>query len=246
MRLERPLVFFDLETTGLDFEQDRIIEIACIKVFPDRRPQERFETLINPLRPIPHQITEITNITDEMVREAPAFPDTIPAISALIRDADFCGYNAGSFDIPFLEAAYKRSGVVMPGPAERAVIDPLEILKKSEPRSLQWAHQFYLGKPLEGAHRAMQDIQATMDVLRAQISKYELQGSVKEIQDEIRKPYLDARRRLKMENGKVIITFGKYKGKPLDLVKKTDPDYLRWMRENFGQEMARLLDEHAR
>ena len=245
MHLDRPLVFFDLETTGLDAEADRIIEIACIKVFPDRRPQERLEALINPGRPIPPEVIEITGITNEMVQDAQPFAQIVPSLSELIRDADLGGYNAGSFDVPFLEATYRRSGVVMPGPADRAVIDPLEILKKMESRSLSWAYEFYLDKPFEGAHRALQDIEATMDVLRVQVGKYGLKGTVQDIQKEIRKPFLDARRRLKWQGNKVVINFGKYRGKALDYVRRVDPDYLSWMRENFGMEVATLLDEHA-
>ena len=241
MRLERPLVFFDLETTGLDVEKDRVIEFAGIKVFPDKR-QERYETLINPGRPIPVEITRLTGITDEMVADAPAFSDVASRLVALMRDADVAGYNLSNFDLPMLEAEFRRCGLPMPGPEDRAVIDPLEILKKHEVRTLAWAYAFYMGKPLEEGHRSMQDTEAAIEILRAQIRRYGLKGTPAELQAEIRHPYLDAGKRFLKDGDAVMINFGKYRGKALDYVRKTDPDYIRWMRENLGYEVGKILD----
>ena len=241
MRLERPLVFFDLETTGLDVEKDRVIEFAGIKVFPDRR-QERFESFVNPGQPIPQPITKLTGITDEMVADSPAFCQLTSKLIDFFRDADMAGYNLGNFDLPMLESEFRRCGLPVPGPENRAVIDPLEILKKHEVRTLSWAYEFYLDKTRENAHRSMGDTEVTMEILREQIKRYELSGTPVEIQTEIRHPYLDAGKRLVKEGDIVKINFGKYRGKALEYIRKTDPDYIWWMRENLGHEVAKLLD----
>lgn len=241
MRLARPLVFFDLETTGLDVEKDRVIEIAIIKVFPDKK-QERFESFVNPGRPLPTEIIELTGISEEMVTNAPLFNELAPTITNLIKDSDLAGYNISNFDVPMLLAEFKRCGLPLPGPSNRAIVDPLEILKKQEVRTLSWAYQFYLGDERTEGHRSMQDTEATMEVLRAQIKQYDLKGSAADIQSEIRFPYLDSGKRLKMEGDKVMINFGKYRGKALAYVKKVDPDYMDWMAENLGPELKTFLN----
>lgn len=240
MRLERPLLFFDLETTGLDTDRDRVIEFAGIKAFPDKT-QERFESFVNPERPIPAEVTQLTGITNEMVADAPTFQELIPALQKLMKDADLAGYNVINFDIPMLESEFKRCNVPMPGPASRSVVDPLEILKKHEVRTLSWAHSFYLDEAPGDGHRSMEDTETTMKVLRAQIKKYGLAGSVAEIQQEIRFPYLDGGRRLKQDGEQILINFGKYRGKALSYIRQTDPEYISWMRENLGMEVAKIL-----
>ncbi len=241
MRLERPLVFFDLETTGLDVEKDRVIEIAIIKVFPDKK-QERFESFVNPGRPLPPEIIELTGISEAMVADAPVFNELTTPISNLIKDSDLAGYNISNFDVPMLQAEFKRCGLPLPGPTDRAVVDPLEILKKQEVRTLSSAYQYYLGDVRTEGHRSMQDTEATMEVLREQIKRYDLKGSAAAIQSEIRYPYLDSGKRLKMEGDKVMINFGKYRGKALAYVKKVDPDYMDWMMENLGPELKTFLN----
>ena len=240
MRLVKPLLFFDLETTGLDVERDRVIEFAGIKVFPDKR-QERFETFVNPECPIPKEVTELTGITNEMVADAPVFQELISAFIGLMKDADLAGHNIQNFDMPMLEAEFKRAGYAMPGPEGRAVLDTLEIIKKYEVRTLGWAYSFYLDKELTDAHRSMEDTSATVDILRAQIIKYGLKGTPEELQAEIRYPFLDSGKRFKIEKDQVMINFGKYRGKALGYIKKVDPDYIEWMRDNFGSEVEQIL-----
>lgn len=240
MHLERPLLFFDLETTGLDTERDRVIEFAGIKVNPDKT-QERFESFINPERPIPGEVTQLTGINDEMVESAPTFMELLPALQKLMRDADLAGYNIINFDIPMLESEFRRCNMPMPGPENRAVIDPLEILKKNEVRTLAWAYKFYLDEVPGEGHRSMEDTEMTLQVLRAQILKYGLKGSAADIQKEIRYPYLDAGRRLKQDGDRILINFGKYRGKALAYIRQVDPEYISWMRENLGMEVAKLL-----
>ncbi len=241
MHLERPLLFFDLETTGLDTEKDRVIEIACIKMYPDKR-QERFESFVNPERPIPAEITQLTGISDPLVAQAPTFRALTQELMPLLRDADLAGYNIYNFDIPMLEAEFRRAGIVMPGPPDRAALDMLEILKKHEVRTLGWAYKFYLGNERDGGHRSMEDTEAAVEIMRAQIIRYGLKGAPSEVQAAVRYPYLDAGKRLKIERDQVMINFGKYRGKALAYIHKTDPEYVDWMRENLGQEVARILN----
>jgi DNA polymerase III subunit epsilon len=245
MRLERPLLFFDLETTGLDPEKDRIIEIACIKVHPDKR-QERFESFLNPERSIPAEVTELTGITNDMVASAPLFREIADTLGGLLRDADLAGYNAIGFDVPMLAAEYKRAGMMMPALPDRTVLDPLTILKKYEVRTLGWAHSFYLGEEMPRAHRSMDDTEASMSILREQIKRYNLEGTPRELQEELRKPYLDDGQRFKLEGEMVTIAFGKYRGKALAYIRKTDPDYVKWMRDTMGPEVAAVLDKYQR
>ncbi len=242
MHLDRPLLFFDLETTGLDTERDRVIEFAGIKAFPDKT-QERFESFVNPERPVSEEVVRLTGINDQMVADAPTFRELVPALQKLMKDADLAGYNIVNFDVPMLEAEFKRCNMAIPGPEDRAIVDPLEILKKHEVRTLSWAHQFYLNEAPGEGHRSMEDTETTLKVLRAQIKRYGLKGSPAEIQQEIRFPYLDGGRRLKQEGDKVLINFGKYRGKALSYIRQVDPDYILWMRENLGMEVAKLLSK---
>ena len=161
------------------------------KVFPDKR-QERFDTFINPECPIPTEVTQITGITDQMVADAPVFQEVVPTLIGLVKDADLAGHNVQNFDIPMLEAEFKRAGYSVPGPEGRAVLDTLEILKKYEVRTLGWAYAFYLGEELKDANRSMEDTSAAVDILRAQIVKYSLKGTPEELQAEIRYPFLDS------------------------------------------------------
>ena len=243
MQLDRPILFFDLETTGLDIESARIIEFAGIKVFPDRR-QERFDSLVNPGMKLPQEVVTLTGITDEMLTEAPSFQNIMPRINELAADADFAGYNLSGFDIPILVAECQRCGGRLYGPSDRSVVDPLEILRKEEVRTLSWAHQFYLDEPMGSAHRSMQDVEATMRILRAQIVKYEIKGTPQDIQAKTRHPYLDAGRKLKLENGKVMINFGKHRGKSLAFIRQTQPDYIEWMMDKLDPEVVTLLKKH--
>ncbi len=179
-----------------------------------------------------------------MVAGAPLFREIADTLGGLLRDADLAGYNAIGFDVPMLTAEYKRAGMTMPALPDRAVLDPLTILKKYEVRTLGWAHTFYLGTEMPRAHRSMDDTEAAMNIFREQIKRYNLDGSALELQVELRKPYLDDGQRFKLEGETVTIAFGKYRGKALAFVRKTDPDYVKWMRDTMGPEVAAVLDQY--
>ncbi len=237
MELARPLVFFDIEATGLDIQADRIIEIACVRLLPDGQ-RRTFESLVNPSRPIPEIVTELTGISDEDVEDQPGFSEIAMSLTMLLEDADLAGYNALGFDVPMLFEEFARVGRPLPGPEDQVVIDALDILRKNEVRTLEWTHNYYFGSGLPDAHRALADVIATANILEEQAKRYALEGSVKDIVTEMRHPYLDSRRRLKEEDGNVVICFGKHSGKTIDELLKEDASYIDWMRENLGPEMS--------
>ncbi len=244
MRLERPLLFFDLETTGVDVENDRIIEFAGIKVFPDRS-KKKFETLVNPERLIPPEVTELTGIRDEDVLTAPVFADIAEDLAALIADADLAGFNAIRFDLPLLQKEFERLDRPFPGPPDQAVVDAFEIVRHHEPRTLSWTLKYYRDRVLTVAHRAMVDVVATEDIMREQILRYQLHGTPREIAARLRHPYLDSSRRLRAEGEHVIICFGRYKGSTLKDLTERDPGYLLWMKENMDHEVVQILKQYV-
>lgn len=240
MHLERPLVFFDLETTGIDVEHDHVIEIALVKVMTDRTKKE-FESLVNPGRFIPPEVTELTGITDEDVKSAPMFEEIADDLEELLADADLAGYNAVKFDLPVLQKEFERLGRSMPGPQDQVVLDAWEIMRKFEQRTLGWSLKYYLDRDFPDAHRAMVDVAATEDIMREQILRYQLRGTPKEIVAKLRHPFLDSGRRLKVDGDHVIVCFGRYKGHTLKDLTENDPSYITWMLENMDREVVDIL-----
>ncbi len=243
MHLVRPLVFFDLETTGVDIDEDHVIEIACLKVLPDRSKQS-FQTLVNPGRFVPPEVTELTGITDEDLVSAPSFSDIAEDLSLLLAESDVAGYNAVKFDLPVLRKEFERIGKPFPSPADVVVLDAFEILRHFEKRNLSWALKYYLDKEAPDAHRAMADVTATEDIMREQILRYELRGTPSDIVTKLRHPFLDSGRRLKEDGDHVIICFGKYRGRTLRDLTESDPGYVTWMTENMDPEIVQILKRY--
>ena len=244
MHLARPLVFFDLETTGVDIEEDHVIEIACLKVHPDRSKQT-FQTLVNPGRFVPPEVTELTGISDEDLVGAPAFRDIAEDLSLLLAGSDLAGYNAVKFDLPVLRKEFERIGQPFPAPSDVVVLDAFEILRHFEKRNLSWALKYYLDKEAPDAHRAMADVTATEDIMREQILRYELRGTPADIVAKLRYPFLDSGRRLKVDGEHVLICFGKYKGHTLRDLTESDPGYVTWMAENMDPEIVEILKRYV-
>ena len=247
IRLHRPLVIFDLETTGLDLQQDRIIELALFRLEPpvlDLKRGEVFHTLINPERALPEVVKVLTGISEAELAIAPLFAEVAPEISRWIKDADLGGYNAIAFDLPMLAAEFKRIGRKLPGPSDRVVVDALEIWRRMEPRTLRNAYRYFVGKPYPEMHRAWGDVQATIEVFLSQVEKYGLEGSVHEIVHRVRAPYLDSRRRFKQDGDDVVLCFGKYKGYALQQIVEEDPAYIEWMIDTLDEEARRVITQH--
>src|SRR6187399_2986987 len=171
LQLTKPLAFIDLETTGINLATDRIIEIAIIKVLPDGKRSIK-RKLINPRMPIPKQSSDVHGITDEMIKDAPAFKDVAHELKQMLDGCDIAGYNSNRFDIPLLVEEFLRADVDfdMKG---RKLIDVQNIFHKMEQRTLSAAYMFYCNKSLENAHAAEADTNATYEVLLAQLDKYD-------------------------------------------------------------------------
>lgn len=230
LQLTRPIAFIDLETTGVNLANDRIVEIAIVKMMPDGSRQTK-RKLINPAMPIPAESTEIHGITNEMVKDAPTFKAVANELKQYIEGCDLGGYNSNRFDIPLLMEEFLRSGIDV-DLSKRRMIDVQHIFYQMEPRTLTAAVKFYCNKELEGAHGAEADINATIDVLLAQLQRYEhLGNSVDSILNTIgEEKIVDYARRLAFDDkGVEVFNFGKYKGRSVAEVLKSEPQYYDWM-----------------
>lgn len=230
--LSRPLAFFDLETTGTRIGKDRIVQIGIVRLQPDGT-RENYQTLVNPEMPIPLEATAVHGITDAMVADAPTLEVVARDVLDELAGCDLSGFNVMRFDIPFLTEELHRVGYEW-NTASLRVVDVQRIFHKMEPRDLSAALRFYCGKEHAGAHDALADVEATADVLLAQLERYPdaLQGDVGFLGefsgDRQRSP--DAAGKLKFdEKGAICLSFGKYAGWPLETIGRNDPGYLQWL-----------------
>jgi len=253
--LNTPLAILDLEATGLNITNDRIVEIAVIKILPTGE-QEEFTRRVNPEIPIPAEVTAIHGITDEDVKNEPTFKEILPEFEAFLGDADFAGYNSNKFDLPLLAEEMLRAGSTI-DLSSRKHVDVQNIFHKMEQRTLIAAYKFYCNKNLENAHTAMADAKATWEVLDAQIGHYdEIQNDVDFLADFSR--YGDVTRvdfagRLAYnKKGEVMYNFGKHKGKTIKDVANSEPGYYGWMidadfplytKQCLRREMAKIKAE---
>ena len=228
--LIRPIAFIDLETTGINLSSDRIVEIAIVKIMPDQTRVVK-RKLINPEMMIPKQSSDIHGITDEMVKDAPTFKQAGNEIKQFLDNCDLGGYNSNRFDIPMLMEEFLRAGMDV-DLSTRRMVDVQHIFYTMEPRTLSAAYKFFCNKELENAHSAEVDVNATIDVLLSQITRYEKLGnSVDSILSTIgEEKIVDyARRFLFDDKGVEVFNFGKYKGKSVREVLKSEPQYYDWM-----------------
>ena len=258
LNLTKPLVIFDLETTGLDLVNDRIIQISFIKVYPDGK-EERGDYLVNPEKPIPSEISALTGISDADVANAKTFKQLSSELEAKFKGCDFAGFNSNHFDIPLLAEEFLRSGIDFDF-AKCRLIDVQTIFHKMERRNLAAAYKFYCGRKMEedfAAHRADQDTEATYRVLQGELDRYnpltaetpdralpndmdylaefsktnnyvDFAGRI------IWKEMVDAKNEtIKDKDGKPLMhevfNFGKYKGWDVAEVLTRDPGYYSWM-----------------
>lgn len=237
LKLQRPIIFFDLETTGTNITHDRIVEISIIKVFPSGEELERTRR-VNPEMPIPAEATAVHHITDADVANEPTFRQIAKSLADIFVDCDIAGFNSNRFDIPLLLEEFHRAGIVWDLSKTR-FIDVQTIYHKLEPRNLTAAYRFYCGKNLEDAHSANADTRATLEVLKAQLDHYpELVNDVKSLAEfSSHNRNVDfAGRLIYNEANKEVINFGKYKGQLAEEVLRRDPGYYSWIQQGDFQQ----------
>ncbi|MTG98840.1 MULTISPECIES: 3'-5' exonuclease [Myroides] len=230
LKLNRPICFFDLETTGIDVARDRIVEIAILKVFPNGNKESK-TWLVNPERPIPPQSIAIHGITDEKVANEPTFKELAPLIFNMIKDSDLAGFNSDRFDIPLLVEELLRAGVDF-DMGNRVSVDIQTIFHKKEERTLSAAYRFYCNESLENAHSAEADTNATYEILKAQLDRYEdLENDMKFLSEfTTRKKSVDFAGFIALnEDDQEIFTFGKHKGALVEEVLENEPGYYGWI-----------------
>lgn len=237
LKLTRPVIFFDLETTGTNITQDRIVELSLIKVMPNGEEIERTRR-INPEMPIPAEATAVHHITDADVADAPTFKQVARDLAHIFEGCDIAGFNSNRFDVPMLAEEFNRAGVDFDFTRPR-YIDVQNIFHKKEQRTLVAAYRFYCGRELDDAHSANADTRATYEVLKAQLDRYDdLQNDIKFLSEfSTHARNVDLMGRLIYDDNKrEIINFGKYKGQPAEEVLRRDPSYYSWiMKGDFAQ-----------
>lgn len=230
LNLRNPLIFFDLETTGVDVANDRIVEISYLKIYPNGDEESR-TMKINPTIPIPPKVIAIHGISDDDIKDSPTFSEIAKNLARVFEGCDFAGYNSNKFDIPLLAEEFLRTHVDI-DLKKRKFIDIQVIFHKKEQRTLSAAYKFYCDRELEGAHTAEADTRATYEILKAQLDRYtDLSNDVDELSkysshnrnvDFLGRIVLD-------ENDREVFNFGKYKGQSVEEVLKKDSGYYTWM-----------------
>jgi len=230
LNLTKPIVFFDLETTGVNIAVDRIVEIAILKVHPNGNKESK-TWLVNPEITIPQATIDVHGITNEKVAAEPNFKELAPEINTMIADADLAGFNSNRFDIPLLAEELMRAGIDF-DMKNRKAIDVQVIFHKKEQRTLSAGYQFYCGKELEGAHGAEADTNATYEILLAQLDKYK---DIENTVDALSEYSTHGQRAdfagfiLMNDKKQEIFSFGKYKGRTVEDVFTENPGYYNWM-----------------
>jgi len=245
LELKRPLVVFDLETTGINISNDRIIEIGYIKLFPDGR--EEVKTIrVNPQIPIPADSTKIHGIVDADVADKPKFVEIAKDLAEIFRGCDFAGFNSNKFDFPMLVEEFLRCNIDFET-ENRKFIDAQRIFHVMEKRNLAAAYKFYCNKEIENHHSAEADTRTTLEVLIAQINRYsELENNVNFLHEfSGQGNNVDLAGRIIFNaQGQETFNFGKHKGKLVADVFKSDPGYYDWMmRGDFALETKRKLTQ---
>lgn len=230
LNLNRPICFFDLETTGVNITNDRIVEISILKIHPDGKEESK-TWLVNPTIPIPKDATAVHGISDADVAGKPTFKELAKEVYNLIKDADLAGFNSNRFDIPLLAEEMLRADVDF-DMKNRVAVDVQNIFHKMEQRTLSAAYMFYCNKNLDNAHSAEADTIATYEVLKAQIERYgALENDIKFLAEfSSRKEFADFAGFITYnKNGEECFSFGKHKNKKVEDVLNEEPGYFGWL-----------------
>lgn len=231
LNIKNPIVFFDLETTGVNINVDRIVELCYIKLYPNGNEESK-SMRINPGMHIPESSSAIHGITDEDVKDCPTFKEIASSLEQTFKGCDLAGFNSNRFDIPLLVEEFLRVGIDL-DLSKRKFVDVQNIYHKLEKRTLVAAYKFYCNKNLEDAHSALADTKATLEVLEAQLDHYpnELKNDIDFLADfsKMTDNVDFAGRIVYDENHNEIFNFGKYKGQKVSDVFRNDPGYYSWM-----------------
>lgn len=247
LKLNKPIVFFDIESTGLNILTDRIVEISILKVYPDQH-EEVTTYRVNPTIPISEEAQAIHGISNDDVKDKPSFAQIAHNIAKIFEGADIGGFNSNKFDIPMLAEELLRAGINIDF-HRRVFVDVQNIFHKMEKRDLSAAYKFYCNKDLTNAHSADADTMATYEILQAQLDRYSdsLKNDVNALAEfsTMRKTADYMGRIVFDENDKEIFNFGKHKGKRVeDVFNKIDPNYYAWMMNGeFAEDTKRVITE---
>lgn len=256
LNLKNPLVVFDLETTGTNISQDRIVEMALIKVFPDGSTEEKHRR-INPTISIPVESSLIHGIYDEDVKDEPTFKQVARSLAQWLEGCDLGGFNCTGFDVPMLVEEFLRANVDFEVD-QRKIIDAQKVFHLMEKRNLTAAYKFYCDKDLVNAHSALADTQATYEVLLAQVERYEgqevtdgqgnkitdLENDMDSIDKLATSKMIDLAGRMVLKDGVEVFNFGKHRGKPVSEILAKEPSFYDWiMKGDFPLDTKRKLTQ---
>ena len=272
LNLTRPLLFFDIESTGLNIPADSIVELSFVKVFPDARQEVKtwrikpWDYELQRQRPINPEASKVNGITDDMLVDCPTFYDLSDEIALWLKDSDLAGFNSAKFDLPMLAEEFER--VKLAGKDLHVdlhspmMVDVQNIYHAMEPRNLRAAYRFYCGgEDFENAHSAEADTLATYEVLKAQLERYQqpdkyreqvLKNDVASLAAFVGKKYVDFSGHLILDDqGEVVVNFGKHKGKTARKVWETDPSYFAWIQQgsftlDTKAQFAKLEEQYKR
>jgi DNA polymerase-3 subunit epsilon len=243
LEIDRPIAFLDVETTGLSVSADRIIEMSVLKIEPDGS-QEQKTRRFNPGRPIATQATEVHGITDQDVADEPEFRRVAAGLRDYLEGCDIAGFGVSRFDLPLLEAEFRRACVEFSREGRR-VIDTMAIYHTMEPRDLTAAYARYCGKELERPHAAEDDARAAAEILDAQLSQYpdlpRTAAALHRFCNPDQDTWIDPDGRLALTDGEVTINFGQHKGESLREVAELEPDYLKWVLDQDFSAQVRAM-----
>lgn len=258
IQLDRDLVFFDVETTGLNVIRDRILQLGMVKLLKNGQPPIEMCMLINPGIPISEESMQIHGITPKDLANKPTFSQVAQKIWDFIGNSDLAGYNSNRFDVPMLMEEFARVGMEF-DVSKRRLIDVQRIFYKMEPRTLRAAYRLYCGRELEDAHDALADVKATLEVFKGQLQVYEGKDLLDEDGNTIPAPiknnmqalhdftndlnFLDATQKLRVQpDGKVIFTFGKYANQEVKEVLRKEKNYGHWILEKeFSSQVKQII-----
>ena len=243
MKFKKPIIFFDLETTGVDVCNDRIVQIATIKILPDGSRESK-EYLINPTIPIPKEASDVHGITDDKVKDSPTFAKYAKNLLSYFEDSDIGGYNTNQFDIPLLVEEFKRCNLEF-DLSNKSFIDVLKIERELNKMNLGEVYKRYTGKELENSHDALADVEATVVILENQIKKHKLSTSTFELDkfSQGENERVDLAGKLCNIDVEICWTFGKNFGKPI----KNDMGFVNWfLKQTVPHETRKLIEKYTK